>query len=273
MTIETYEETLARIRYALEAAAHAISSFVPDSITVEYKADGDPVTEVDRTANRVLREALIRDGDGWLSEESADDLTRLKSDRIWVVDPLDGTREFVAGIPEWCISVGLVENKRAVAGGICNPATGEMFLGALGCGISLNGNILRPKYHESVSEAIVLASRTEVERGMWDSFLSAPFEVRPMGSVAYKLALVASGLADAVCSFSPKHEWDVAAGVALVEAAGGFVEGLEGSPLRWNNASTLLAGLLAGGQSMRCELTFWLRDVGHARRGCSMMRS
>ena len=106
---------------------------------VDFKLGDDPVTEADRVANGVLRDILVRDGEGWLSEESADDLTRLKKTRIWVVDPIDGTREFVAGIPEWCVSIGLIENGQAIAGGICNPATGETFLGSLESGVTYNG--------------------------------------------------------------------------------------------------------------------------------------
>ena len=99
---------LERIEDALEAAADSIRSFVPGGVKSEFKSADDPVTEADRTANRILRRTLVRDGEAWLSEENVDDLTRLEKERLWVVDPLDGTREFVAGIPEWCISVGIV---------------------------------------------------------------------------------------------------------------------------------------------------------------------
>src|SRR5271166_3270155 len=122
-------EILDRIREALEAAGSTLSPFVPGNVKAEFKSDDDPVTEADRAANRVLREVLVRDGEGGLSEETEDDLERLGKDRVWVVDPLDGTREFVAGIPEWCVSVALVEKGQAVAGGISNPATGEIILG------------------------------------------------------------------------------------------------------------------------------------------------
>ena len=110
-------ETLGRIREALEAAVSAVSSFVPGTVKVHHTSDRGPVTEADSVVNQVLRQVLVRDGEGWLSEESVDDLQRLEKRRIWVVDPLDGTREFVAGIPEFCVSVALVENGRPVAGG------------------------------------------------------------------------------------------------------------------------------------------------------------
>lgn len=247
------ENTLERIRKALEAAVSALAPFVPGSVRV-HGSDRGPVTEADLVANQVLRQILVRDGEGWLSEESADDLRRLKKHRVWVVDPLDGTREFVAGVPEWSVSVALVENGMAIAGGICNPATGEIFLGSLSTGLTLNGKRVWASKKRDLAGALVLASRTEVERGDWEPFQDASLLIRPVGSVAYKLALVAAGFADATWTLTPKNEWDVAAGVALVEAAGGFVQHLENSSLTFNNEVTLVSGLLAGGAHLRQQL-------------------
>src|SRR5258707_5863464 len=120
-----YSDILARIEAALGASRAVFSRFTPGAIEAEYKAGHDPVTEADRAVDAVLRQNLLRDGEGWLSEESVDDPSRLEKNRVWVVDPLDGTREFVAGIPEFCVSIGFVENARPAAGGICNPATKE----------------------------------------------------------------------------------------------------------------------------------------------------
>jgi myo-inositol-1(or 4)-monophosphatase len=251
-------EPLLRIQEALQAAVAAVSHFVPGNVKTQYKPGHDPVTEADRVANEVLREALVQDGEGWLSEESVDDKQRLEKERVWVVDPLDGTREFVAGIPEWCVSVALVEHGRAVAGGICNPTTGELILGSLETGVTLNGKTVRASQRESLAGALVLASRSEVKRGEWDRFRSAPFTIRPLGSVAYKLALVAAGMADATWTLVPKHEWDVAAGVALVEAAGGFVRDLKSTPVKFNRASALLSGLVAGGLGLRESIISFL---------------
>ncbi len=107
------------------------SASLPGAIAAEYKSGHDPVTEAEPRVDAVLRKELLRDGEGWLSEESVDDFSRLGKSRVWVVDPLDGTREFVAGIPEFCVSVAMVEDGEPVAGGICNPATNELFLGSL----------------------------------------------------------------------------------------------------------------------------------------------
>src|SRR3984957_6869416 len=118
-------ETLQRIQSAIEAARVVFSRFTAGAIAAEYKVGHDPVTEADRALDAVLRKELLRDGEGWLSEESVDDPIRLQHSHVWVVDPLDGTREFVKGIPEFCVSIGFVENGRPVAGGIYNPATDE----------------------------------------------------------------------------------------------------------------------------------------------------
>lgn len=234
-----------RIRSALVAAAAAIGALSRERLAIDRKAGGDPVTEADRAADAALRGALVAPGEGWLSEETEDDPARLACRRVWVVDPIDGTRQFVDGVPEWCISVALVEDGRAVAGGTCNPATGETFLGHVATGASLGGIPIRVTARERVEGAVVLASRSETRRGEWERFRDAPFRVRSVGSVAYKLSLVAAGRADATWSLVPKHEWDVAAGVALVRAAGGAVLALGGGELVFNQAVPRVPGLLA----------------------------
>jgi myo-inositol-1(or 4)-monophosphatase len=144
-----------------------------------------------------------------------------------------------------------VENGRAIAGGVSNPATGEIFLGSLESGLTYNGKPARASVRTMIEGAAILASRSEVRKGEWESFRNTPVMVRPMGSVAYKLALVAAGLADATWTLTPKHEWDVAAGVALIHAAGGFAECLDKSTPTFNNRSSLFSGLVAGGLPLR----------------------
>src|SRR5262249_53535181 len=151
----------------------------------------------------VLRGNLLREGEGWLSEESVDDPLRLDRSRVWVVDPLDGTREFVAGIPEFCVSIGYVENGCSVAGGICNPATKETIIGSIDSGVLYNGKPAQPSQKTSLQGALILASRSEVKRGEWAQFQNGDFQIRPMGSVAYKLGLVAAGLADITFTLTP----------------------------------------------------------------------
>jgi myo-inositol-1(or 4)-monophosphatase len=151
----------------------------------------------------------------------------------------------VAGIPEWSVSIGLVVDGEPVAGGVLNPATGERVVGARGLGVRSNGEPAAVVRRERLEGAVVLASRSEVGRGRWERFAGAPFRIRPVGSVAYKLALVAAGRADATWTLVPKHEWDVAAGVALVLAAGGAVRAGAPEETRFNRPRPLLSRLLA----------------------------
>lgn len=247
----SYSDILARIETALDAARAVFARFTPGAIETEYKIGHDPVTEADRAVDAVMRQNLLRDGEGWLSEESADDMSRLDKRHVWVVDPLDGTREFVQGIPEFCVSIGFVENGRPVAGGICNPATNETMIGAIDSGVLYNGKPARPSQRTELKGSLILASRSEVKRGEWQQFQSGEYNIRPMGSVAYKLARVAAGLADITFTLTPKNEWDVAAGAALVQSAGGFVATLDNTPLRCNNRNPLLTGLMASGPLLR----------------------
>src|SRR6202034_2990497 len=254
MNSSAYTDILKRIEAGIEAARTVFARFTPGAIETEYKIGHDPVTEADRAVDAVLRQNLLRDGEGWLSEETVDDLSRLDKSRVWVVDPLDGTREFVEGIPEFCVSIGYVENGRPVAGGIYNPATGETFLGSIASGVTYNGNPSQASQRKNLDGALVLASRSEVKRGDWKSFDNAAFTIRPMGSVAYKLALVSAGLADITFTLTPKNEWDVVAGAALVRSAGGFVSTLEKTELTANRRDPLLSGLLASGPLLKVQL-------------------
>src|SRR6202051_5042301 len=135
MTNNSNAEPLQRIKSAMDAARVVFSRFTAGAIAAEYKIGHDPVTEADRAVDAVLRENLLRNGEGWLAEETADNPSRLDKERVWIVDPLDGTREFVLGLPEFCVSIGFVEKGVPVAGGIFNPATKQTFLGAVDCGV------------------------------------------------------------------------------------------------------------------------------------------
>src|SRR5271155_1429908 len=153
MSSSSQTETVQRIHAALESARQVFSRFTLGAIEAEYKAGHDPVTEADTAVDAVLRQELLREGEGWLSEESVDDLSRLEKKRVWIVDPLDGTREFVAGIPEFCVSIAMVEDGVPVAGGICNPATNEIFLGSLELGVTYNGTPARASQRTSLEGA------------------------------------------------------------------------------------------------------------------------
>ena len=253
---------LANIREALLRTGKVLHDLWQRNLTVEFKQGDDPVTEADLAADALLKEILPQPGDGWLSEETADDPSaRLGRKRVWIVDPLDGTREYVEGIPEWCVSIGLVEDGVPVAGGIHNPVSKQLVVGAVGHGVTLNGAPVAPRPCKTMRGAEVLASNSEVARGEWDRFEGEPFRVVSVGSVAYKLGLVGAGLTDATWTLVPKHEWDVAGGAALVLAAGGMVYNLDGSPVRFNRECPKLPGFVAFSGTSRAVFEPWFEPL------------
>ncbi|MEA3510760.1 MAG: 3'(2'),5'-bisphosphate nucleotidase CysQ [Actinomycetota bacterium] len=244
---------LQRIETALDTARSVLKDFTPGRIASTRKQGGDPVTEADVAVDEALRSILLTGGEGWLSEETTDDLDRLEHSRVWIVDPIDGTREFIEGIPEWCVSIGLAVDGRPVAGGIMNPATEERIVGDLTAPPSYEGP-REPATATTVETASILASRSEIRRGEWDRFIDKGLDVVPMGSVAYKLALVAAGRADATWTLVPKREWDVAAGVALLASAGSYYRRKDSSPVVFNAPETLLPGFIAARQEIADEV-------------------
>ena len=257
----TRADDLQRIEDALERARSILERFTPGQVEARRKKGGDPVTEADMAVNEALLELLPRTGEGWLSEETVDDPARLECERVWIVDPLDGTKEFVQGIPEWGVSIGLAERGRPVAGGVCIPSRNLVIVGAEEIGLRANGEPRATRELTDLQGARILASRSEVGRGEWDRFGAAPFEIVPMGSVACKMALVAAGMADATWTLVPKHEWDVAAGSALVRAAGGAVWTLDGSEPRFNRERPKFRGLLAAPAGLEQPIRDFLREV------------
>lgn len=248
-----HADDLNRINAALDAALVVLEDFTPGRIASRKKAGGDPVTEADELVDAEMKRILPDPGEGWLSEESVDSADRLGKSRVWIVDPIDGTREFVDGIPEWCVSIGLIEDGRPVAGGIHNPAAGERITGSIDTGLKYEGpSPVSGK--TSLDGARVGASRSEMRRGEWQRFEGDRFEIVPMGSVAYKLALTAAGILDATWTLVPKNEWDLAAGVALVKAAGGWAVLKDGTSPTWNKQNPLVPGFIATTAALRADV-------------------
>jgi myo-inositol-1(or 4)-monophosphatase len=245
--VKASPEDLQRIHAALDAADEVLRAFVPGSVDARRKDDRSPVTEADYAVDQVVRESLPRDGEGWLSEETEDDPARLSCSRVWIVDPIDGTRQFIDGIPEWGVSIGLAVNGVATAGGFLNPVTGLRVVGGVGLGCTANGQPCSVTDGPSLAGCRVLASRSEHRRGEWKRFEGRDFTVETIGSVAHKLAVVAAGEADATWTLRHKNEWDIAAGVALLKAAGGVGLLPDGSEPRFNQPEPLIDALLSSG--------------------------
>jgi len=240
---------LASLKAILLEAGEVVRAAYERGTAVERKKDGSPVTEADREANRVLEAGLrqLLPSAGWLSEESRQDTRRLETEWLWVVDPLDGTKEFARRIPEFALSVGLVHGERVAAGIVVNPITGEGGLGAVGGPSESWGFPPAKTAATSLDAAVASVSRSETEDGSAQPFFSLVGTTRPVGSVAYKLLRVAAGLEDLTFSVQPKSEWDICAGVGLLEAAGKVYWRLDGKPVRFNQRDTRLrSGAVAG---------------------------
>ena len=248
---------------AARAAGAIVRRWYEGDYTVREKSNDSPVTEADVEANQCILAAISEafPDDGWLSEETRDSAARLGKSRVWIVDPLDGTKEFIKHIPEFCVCIGLVENGTAVLGVEYNPVREELFAGACGIGVTLNGAPARVSDTGELRAARVLASRSETERGEWEEF-HADFGIEITGSVAYKLALIAGGRGDATCSLTPKNEWDICAGAALITAAGGRITDRYGQPLRFNQRDTRLPGLIASNAPLYGQIVDLLRQRG-----------
>lgn len=231
---------------AVEAGAIAMRHFGADP-EVRMKTDDQPVTDADLEIDAQLHRRLLaaRPDYGWLSEEMADTPARLARDRVWIVDPIDGTNSFIAGLPEFVVSVGLAVEGAAVVGVLHNPATGETYTAARGGGARLGDRTIhvapRP---EPSGTPVLIGSRSELERGELEEYRGR-WEILPMGSTAYRMAKVAEGIGHLYVSSGRKSEWDVCAATVIVEEAGGIVHQHAGDPLRFNQRVPMLDGVVA----------------------------
>jgi myo-inositol-1(or 4)-monophosphatase len=248
-----YQPELELAIRAARAAGESIMRAFQVEQEVRFKSADQPVTEADLAADRILHRILLgeRPDYGWLSEETADSPERLRRERLWVVDPIDGTNSFVAGRPEFAVCVGLVDGGRAVVGVVHNPATGEMFHAAAGGGAFLDGAPIRVSAEGPVPR--IVASRWEMKRGEFGAFHPA-WSVEPLGSTAYKMCRVAQGGAEGFVSRGPKAEWDVCAAVVIVEEAGGRVSRLDGEPPLFNQPEPSWRGIAASNGRVHDDL-------------------
>ncbi|MFI5314192.1 MAG: 3'(2'),5'-bisphosphate nucleotidase CysQ [Myxococcota bacterium] len=213
------------------------------------KSHDNPVTAADLEANAAICEQLRAafPGDALLSEETADRSERLAAERVWIVDPLDGTKEFVEGVPQFAVSIALARRGRPVAGCIFDPSTSECFWASAGGGARLGDSRLAVSRERSLAKSVLLSSRTEMKRGQVDAFRPLVARIEAVGSVALKLAWIAAGRADLWLSAAPKSEWDVCAGDLLVREAGGIFAELGRGERVYNQRDVLLQPLLAAG--------------------------
>ena len=248
------EHELALAARLARAAGQCILRHRASPIAVERKAHDEVVTAADREADHVIRSGLAAayPGDAIYSEEGFDDVERLAHARVWIVDPLDGTSDFIAGGDEFSVSIGLAIDGQALVGAVYNPVRDELYAGATGFGATRNGAAVTPTTIADPEHARITVSRkesAEVAR------MVPAFALTPVTSMSYKLARVAAGLDDAALSRKRRKEWGSCAGVALVIAAGGQATLLDGSRIRFNRTERKQPlGMVAAGSRLHARL-------------------
>lgn len=235
------------LRVAVEAAQATgaeIMRLRGEGLRFGRKSSRELVTEADIRAAEMLHDMLLQPfpDTGWLSEEHIDTSDRLGRERVWIVDPIDGTREYLQGIPEFAVSIGLAVAGRAVLGVVHNPATGEMFAGTeSGEAVAVDA--------PATDGYEVLVGRAEAS---WDEVPPLPGKPRTsgVGSVAYRLARLAAGTGDAVVTNYGRAEWDVAAGITLCRQAGLVATDVLGAPIEFNKPNPDVRGLLVARRAL-----------------------
>jgi myo-inositol-1(or 4)-monophosphatase len=209
------------------------------------KGGSSPVSEADIAVDRLLRERLTaaHPGVGWLSEESADDPARLASRYVWIVDPIDGTRAFLAGLPDWTVSAALVEGGRPIAACLFAPATDEFFLASANNGATCNGAPIAVTRGASFAHARIAGPKSFVQQltALAPDLIAVP----RVHSLALRLARVAQGTLDIAVAGANSHDWDLAAADLLVHEAGGALTHVGGGTVLYNRAELRHEMLLA----------------------------
>lgn len=233
-------------------AGRVATSYAGKTVQKWDKPDcAGPVTEADLAVNNMLSATLpiVRPSYGWLSEESEDTAARLTRDKVFIIDPIDGTRSYAEGASTWAHSFAVSEGGQITAAVVYLPMRKKLYSAALGKGAWLNGEPLRVSAQPNLSNATVLVTKVNMEPRFWPNGVPV-IDRQHRPSLAYRLALVASGKFDAMYTFRPSWEWDIAAGALIVSEAGGIITDQIGGPLVFNGPDALLNGVIAGGAAI-----------------------
>jgi len=212
------------------------------------KGGDDPVSEADFAVDQHLKSSLLkaRPDYGWISEETEDDAARFETTRAFVIDPIDGTRAFVAGEKTWAHSLAIVENGHPIAACVYLPVRDRLYLATKGGGATLNDAPIKSTKSAFSRETTLLTPRVTLKPHFWKA-TPPDFERHFRPSLAYRLGLVAEGRFDGMLTLRPSWEWDIAAGALLVTEAGGFATDRRGETLTFNTPSRQSSGVVAAG--------------------------
>ena len=221
------------------------------------KGDGaGPVTVADLEVDTFLRETLCaaRPDYAWLSEETEDSAERLDAERVFIVDPIDGTRAFVAGQRTFAHSLAIAENGKVTDGVVYLPLRDKLYAAEAGGGATFNGQPVRVTEPDGLVGATVLAARPNFEPKHWHGG-TPPMERHFRSSLAYRLSLVGEGRFDAMMTLRDSWEWDIAAGAIIAQEAGATVTDRRGEPLQFNSAVAKTKGVIVAGGALHRDLS------------------
>jgi myo-inositol-1(or 4)-monophosphatase len=220
------------------------------------KSHGNPVTEADIAIDEFLKKTLLkaRPEYGWLSEETADDPARLSRERVFVVDPIDGTHGFIKHRPQFTIVAAVVEEQRPVAAAVYNPITEEMFEAVKKKGARRNGAPIRVSAQSGFEHMRLLAEKKLLDPARWTVPWPESMIHETRASVAYRMTLVAAGEFDAMVSLTPKSDWDIAAADLIVGEAGGRTTTRDGKQLLYNGPKPDHPNVICAGPALHARL-------------------
>jgi myo-inositol-1(or 4)-monophosphatase len=241
-----------------EAGALALSMFKTPLKNWTKGEAQSPVSDADIAVDNLLRERLTDDSIAWLSEESVDDPVRLGARYVWIVDPIDGTRAYIAGLPDWSVSAALIENGRPVVACLFAPVSEEFYAAVAGAGATRNGATIAVSQGTDLAQARVAGPRKLLDRLQ---AVSPPFTVMPRThSLALRLARVADGTFEAAFAGGNSHDWDLAAADLLVHEAGGALTPFGGGTVAYNCPVPRHGMLVAAGKDRHAALLEIIRD-------------
>lgn len=261
LSAATLKADLELITSAAKKAGEIALSFFNSANEVWQKSGNSPVSEADYAADKYLRETLLkaRPEYGWLSEETEDNEKRLNKSTLFVVDPIDGTRGFLAGKKQWCVSVGIVHNKQPVAGVLECPALSETYTAAHGLGSKLNGDEILLGSDTTVS-TITGSRKLNADLKQLDGHDLLVLEFVP--SLAYRLAMVATGDVDAGIARPGANDWDLAAADIILKEAGGSLTDENGVKCEYNREQTRVGSRIAAGKNKHKEILRLAKSLG-----------
>ena len=224
-------------------------------LSIKYKSESQPVTNVDLAIDNLIKNYFKQKTPtyGWVSEETEDNYSRFKSDTFWCLDPIDGTRSYISGKPEYTISLALINNKEPILGLVLNPETEELFFAKKHKGAYCNDKKIMISKNENIFSSSFAISRSEVKKLKKYNLINQK-NIVEMGSIAYKIALVAKGKIDVALSFTDKNDWDLAASDLILKEAGGNIKKISGEQIVYNSEKMKIESVIATNQKLSKKL-------------------